>query len=69
MIMKLVSVCARYQCFFSPVEPLSQDWWHLRLHLYCGNKQVKAFETVTLGDNEIKGLVVEEKVAEASIRS
>ncbi len=57
---------ARYPCF-SSVEPISVDWWHLRLHLYCGNKQVKAFEAVTLGAEEIKGLVVEEKVAENTI--
>jgi len=58
---------ARYPCFFPPEAPISVDWWHLRLHLYCGNKQVKASESVTLSAEEIKGLVVEEKVAENTI--
>ena len=57
---------AMYPCY-SPVEPISEDWWHLRLHLYCGNKLVKASEAVTLSAEEIKGLVVEEKVAETTI--
>ncbi len=58
---------ARYPCFFPPEAPISVDWWHLRLHLYCGNKQVKASESVTLSAEEIKGLVVEEKVAQNTI--
>lgn len=57
---------ARYPCF-SPVESIPVDWWHLRLHLYCGNKQVLASESVTLAAEEIKGHVVEEKVAEATV--
>lgn len=38
---------ARWPCF-SKDEPIPLDWWHLRLHIYCGCKEVRPSEAVTL---------------------
>jgi len=32
---------SRYPCFSRP-EPIPLDWWHLRLHMYIGNKFLRA---------------------------
>jgi hypothetical protein len=32
---------SRYPCFSRP-EPIPLDWWHLRLHMYVGNKFLRA---------------------------
>jgi hypothetical protein len=53
---------ARWPCF-SKDEPIPLDWWHLRLHIYCGCKEVRPSEAVTLqvesGSDSIVNIVTE----------
>jgi hypothetical protein len=72
MVLASMAVChfgAQYPCF-SRQEPIPSDWWHLRLHLYVGNKLVLPNQVV-LVDAEEKELknhnVVEEPVASSTI--
>jgi len=62
---------ARYPCF-SRQEPIPRDWWHLRLHLYVGNKLVLPEKVVLADDRETQKeianhSVVVEPVANATI--
>ena len=61
---------ARYPCF-SQKKPIPSDWWHLRLHLYIGNQQVRPQEVVDEGKATQKAAkslhVVVEPVAENTI--
>jgi len=67
--MSLYHFGAQYPCF-SRQEPIPSDWWHLRLHLYVGNKLVLPEQVVLvdgLEKEKEKYNVVEEPVAETTI--
>jgi hypothetical protein len=61
---------SRYPCFSGHVK-IPLDWWHLRLHLYIGNRLVKSDEVVA--DDEVvkkaakKRAVINEPVARSTI--
>jgi len=60
---------ARYPCF-SRQEPIPRDWWHLRLHLYVGNRLVLPQHAVSadaLRKEIKKHTVVEDPVASTTI--
>ena len=61
---------SRYPCF-SQVEPIPRDWWHLRLHLYIGNKLIRAEKIVDTEKETAKlvrdHVVVTEPVANNTI--
>jgi len=72
MVLASMAVChfgAQYPCF-SRQEPIPSDWWHLRLHLYVGNKLVLPNQVVLVDavEKELKNHnVVEEPVASSTI--
>ena len=57
---------SRYPCF-SRAEPIPLDWWHLRLHIYVGNKLIRAEKILDTGEETAKlvrnHVVVTEPVA------
>ena len=61
---------SRYPCF-SRVAPIPRDWWHLRLHLYIGNKLIRAEKIVDTEKETAKlvrdHVVVTEPVANNTI--
>jgi hypothetical protein len=61
---------SRYPCF-SRDEPIPLDWWHLRLHMYVGNKLLPADKILDTGKDTAKKVlnhvVVEEPVADNTI--
>ena len=61
---------SRYPCF-SRTEPIPLDWWHLRLHLYVGNKLRRPEKLVSdrpqLVKAAAKGNVTEEPVGDNTI--
>ena len=61
---------ARYPCFCG-LDPIPLDWWHVRLHLYIGNRLVRVEDAVA-DDKEFlqtakKKNVVEDPVAQNTI--
>jgi hypothetical protein len=61
---------SRYPCFSGHVK-IPWDWWHLRLHLYIGNRLVKRDEAIA-DDEEVKKAakkksVFDEPVAKSTI--
>ena len=63
---------AKWSCFFSNEEGIIPlEWWHLRLHIYCGCKQVRpaeAFMPQSDADvDSVKVNSVTEEVSEATI--
>ncbi len=72
MVLASMALChfgAQYPCF-SRQEPIPSDWWHLRLHLYVGNKLVRSNQVVLVDavEREMKKHnVVEEPVASTTI--
>ena len=52
MVLGSMALChfgAQYPCF-SRQEPIPNDWWHLRLHLYVGNKLVRPVQVVLVDE-------------------
>ena len=45
---------ARWPCF-SKDEQIPLDWWHLRLHIYCGCKEVRRSESIFSEDGPEDG--------------
>jgi hypothetical protein len=72
MVLASMAVChfgAQYPCF-SRQEPIPRDWWHLRLHLYVGNRLVLPQHAVSadaLRKEIKKHNVVEDPVASTTI--
>jgi hypothetical protein len=61
---------ARYPCFCRQ-EEIPLDWWHLRLHLYIGNRLVRVADAVADGEQFLKNArnknVVDDAVAQHTI--
>jgi hypothetical protein len=61
---------ARYPCLV-PLESINADSWHLRLHLYIGNMQVRVSEAVEDGRafkrQNLGNIVTDEPVAQNTI--
>jgi hypothetical protein len=61
---------ARYPCF-SGQEPIPLDWWHVRLHLYIGQRRVPVEKAVADSDEFLKDskgkAIVEDLVAQHTI--